>query len=241
MNQTDGKWRFIYVNAAGQIIGSVKYATLQQMAIMDLNHGKIPPVTPGAVSASSLAGGGNVLGSSGLGSNLTTQNGLQLGGSTATGTSGTGTSGASNTSGANSDSGLIENPLAALKPTGPVDGPVPGAFLTGVGGVTDAKSLIVYHGGKKYLDWEFIWNPIEDQARAMQAQGNGAPGAAGGLIPGLTNLPGLPTGLTGTGTSPTGTPATPGTPPGTAPTAPAQPTNPAPQPNPNTPQQNSDQ
>jgi hypothetical protein len=236
VNQTDGKWRFIYVNAAGQIIGSVKYATLQQMAIMDLNHGKIPPVTPGAVSASTLAGGSNALGSSGLGSNLTTQNGLQLGGSTTAGASSTPTtSGTSSTSGASSDSGQLENPLAALKPTGPVDGPVPGAFLTGVGGVTDAKSLIVYHGGKKYLDWEFIWNPIEDQARAMQAQANGA---AGGLISGLTNLPGLPTGLTGTGTSPTGTPATP---PGATPTAPAQPTNPAPQPNPNTPQQNSDQ
>ncbi len=37
-------WRFIYVNAAGQIIGSVRYATLQQMAIMDMNGGKIPGV-----------------------------------------------------------------------------------------------------------------------------------------------------------------------------------------------------
>lgn len=240
MNQTDGKWRFIYVNAAGQIIGSVKYATLQQMAIMDLNHGKIPPVTPGAVSASSLAAGSNALGSSspgssglgtsGLGSNLSTQSGLQFGGSSALGASST--SGAASSS---SDSGQLENPLAALKPTGPVDGPVPGAFLTGVGGVTETKSLIVYHGGKKYLDWEFIWNPIEDQARAMQAQGNGA---QGGLLPGMTNLPGLPTGLTGT--SPAGAAGTSATP-GTSPTAPAQTANPAPQPNPNTPGQNSDQ
>src|SRR5271154_4724547 len=38
----DGAWRLIYVNASGQIIGSVRYATLQQMAIMDLNGGKIP-------------------------------------------------------------------------------------------------------------------------------------------------------------------------------------------------------
>jgi hypothetical protein len=206
MNKTDGSWRFIYVNAAGQIIGSVKYASLQQMAIMDLNHGKIPPVTAGAVSASSLAAG----------SNPSTQNGLQ-----------------SATSSANSDSGQIENPLAALKPTGPVDGPVPGAFLTGVGGKTDAKSLIVYHGGKKYLDWEFIWNPIEDQARAMQAQASGSQGGApGALLPGMTNMPGLPSGLTGTGAA--GAAGTPGTPPTTSPTAPAQPS-------PNAPQQNSDQ
>lgn len=240
MNKTDGSWRFIYVNAAGQIIGSVKYATLQQMAIMDLNHGKIPPVTPGAVSASSLAAGSNAPASGGLGSNLSTQNGLQLGASNALGASGTlGTSTTSGPSSASGDSGQLQNPLAALKPTGPVDGPVPGAFLTGVAGKTDAKSLIVYHGGKKYLDWEFIWNPIEDQARAMQAQANGA---QGGLLPGMTNLPGLPTGLTGTGTSPTGTSAMPpATSPSTSPNGPAQPSNPAPQPSPDTPQQNSDQ
>src|SRR5208282_3741629 len=38
----DGKWRFIYTNATGQIIGSVRYATMQQMAILDLNGGIIP-------------------------------------------------------------------------------------------------------------------------------------------------------------------------------------------------------
>ena len=30
-NSADGSWRFIYVNAAGQIIGSTKYANLQQI------------------------------------------------------------------------------------------------------------------------------------------------------------------------------------------------------------------
>ena len=40
-------WRFIYVNAAGQIIGSVRYATLQQMAILDMNGGKIPGLKQG--------------------------------------------------------------------------------------------------------------------------------------------------------------------------------------------------
>ncbi|MGH9739796.1 MAG: hypothetical protein ACRD4X_14605 [Candidatus Acidiferrales bacterium] len=191
MNKTDGSWRFIYVNAAGQIIGSVKYATLQQMAIMDLNHGKIPPVTAGAVSASSLAYG---IGQSAHGSQ-------------------------SQQSGTSDTLGQPENPLAALKPTGPVDGPVLGAFLTGVGGKTDAKSLIVYKGGKKYLDWEFIWNPIEDQARAMQQQ----TGGANGLLPGMTNLPGLPSGLSGPGTAPAaGTGAT-GTPPSTSATPPGNP------------------
>ena len=57
-NPADGSWRFIYVNAAGQIIGSTKYANLQQMALMDANGGQLPAV-PGApgqpgVPASSL-------------------------------------------------------------------------------------------------------------------------------------------------------------------------------------------
>jgi hypothetical protein len=190
MNKTDGTWRFIYVNSAGQIIGSVKYATLQQMAILDLNHGKIPKVLPGAVTAAGLAAQ----------------------------SSNTGNQQSSSSSGL----GQPENPLANLKPTGPVDGPVVGAFLTGVAGKTDAKSLIVYKGGKKYLDWEFIWNPIEDQARAMQQQ---ASGSSGGLLPGLTNLPGLPIGLTGPSTSPAGPSQTPSTPAGAQPSQNSPPQN----------------
>jgi hypothetical protein len=206
MNKTDGSWRFIYVNAAGQIIGSVKYATLQQMAILDLNHGKIPPVMPGAVSASSLASANS----------QSKQKDSKTGES--------------------NQLGQPENPLAALKPTGPVDGPVVGAFLTGVGGKTDAKSLIVYKGGKKYRDWEFIWNPIEDQARAMQQQ---AGGASNGLLPGISNLPGLPSGLTGT--SPSGNPGSSGTPPSTSPAAPGAPANPTGAQPPGSPPQNAPQ
>ncbi len=55
MNQPDGAWRMIYVNAAGQIIGSVKYATLQQMALMDMNGGKLP-VAPGEAQPGAPAG-----------------------------------------------------------------------------------------------------------------------------------------------------------------------------------------
>jgi hypothetical protein len=58
--------------------------------------------------------------------------------------------------------------LAALKPTGPVDGPVLGGFLTGVASTVDKPSIRVYNGGKKYNQWEFIWNPVEDQAKAVQ-------------------------------------------------------------------------
>ena len=34
MNTEDGSWRFIYVSATGQLIGSVRYHSLQEMALM---------------------------------------------------------------------------------------------------------------------------------------------------------------------------------------------------------------
>src|SRR5580692_690949 len=66
-NQADGSWRFIYVNAAGQIIDSTKYANLQQMALLDANGGQLPTI-PGApgqlgVPASSLGDPNNNLNS----------------------------------------------------------------------------------------------------------------------------------------------------------------------------------
>jgi hypothetical protein len=63
MDPSGGAWRFIYVNQAGQIIGSTKFATLQQMALLDLNGGAMPanqqiPGQPGVpVSALSNSGG----------------------------------------------------------------------------------------------------------------------------------------------------------------------------------------
>jgi len=48
-----------------------------------------------------------------------------------------------------------------------------GAFITGVCSKVDRPSVKIYHGGKKYNQWEFIWNPLEDQAQAMQQGLNG--------------------------------------------------------------------
>ena len=62
MDPGEGAWRFIYVNQAGQIIGSTKFANLQQMALLDLNGGVMPgtqqiPGQPGTpVSALSNSG-----------------------------------------------------------------------------------------------------------------------------------------------------------------------------------------
>lgn len=249
-NPADGSWRFIYVNAAGQIIGSTKYANLQQMALMDANGGQLPGV-PGApgqpgVPASSLGDANN---------NLNSQPGQTASGESGTDTAnqpGAGTSGNPPADGQNPPPPNGQNPqnptagpigqnplgnqnplaplqaglgqggavtqaslaaMALLKPTGPVDGPVLGAFLTGVACKQDVPSLKSYHGGKKYINWEFIWNPLEDAAAAMQQQAGNA--GANGIGQNVNSAFG------GSG-SLNGNPA-PQTPP------PAQPTNPSPQ------------
>ena len=362
MNQKDGSWRFIYVNAAGQVIGSVRYATLQQMVLIDQYAGLIPNPTAGlglpgqpglgqpglGVSAASLAGGSsggaanaqqtqlkNVLaailnpgdtgtdtengaqplqsqqnaseptapptgmgpGPIGMGPGPTSasngsdgqtpnpangilpangqlpagisadqisqyvQNGQlppgitvdqvaqyiqnvqlppgvtqqqvmqyvqnlqtaqvplnsdnsqnpqnpaqpgQPGFGTTPGQPGFGTSpgqpgfGSSSspsgnlTFGTPSQDPLALNPLLQLKPTGAVEGPVLGAFFTGVGCTTDVKSVKYYRRGKKYKEWEFIWNPLEDALVAAQQPGGGQQGA-----PGLGQASGTPGGLGG--------------------------------------------
>jgi hypothetical protein len=174
MNREDGSWRLIYVNAAGQIIGSVRYATLQQMALLDLNGGSLPPAQQGAapgqfgLPVTSLA-------SEPSAPSVQKAQDVQQPVGTAAGNQPT-------------------NPLAQLKPTGPVSGPVLGAFIDGVGSTVDKSSLKVYKTGKKYKDWEFIWNPLEDQAAALQQ----------GLTPGQQNQPGQPGQPIGTGAAGTG-------------------------------------
>ena len=239
-NPADGSWRFIYVNAAGQIIGSTRYANLQQMALMDANGGQLPTLqgqpgqlgqsvaslsdsnsssqanTPAAIAA---LGNPNGLPSTSTSSSTSgsdtpgnpppdTQNSQPPTGQTPPNQSGpqnpqnpsSSPFGGSNLGNGQSTTGLAPGGLAPgglsvdpatlaamalLKPTGPVDGPVLGGFLTGVACTQDARSLKFYHGGKKYIDWEFIWNPLEDAAAAMQQQLSGASGSTAGSTPGL--------------------------------------------------------
>jgi hypothetical protein len=240
-NSADGSWRFIYVNAAGQIIGSTRYANLQQMALMDANGGQLPtlpgqpgqPGQPGvpvssladassgsqATTAAQVAALGNPNGAAAAqnpGSNgpdvspnpppdgqnpqpsppQTSPNpaGPQNPQNPSTNPFGPNNLGIGQTNGQGLPSlapgGLAVDPatlaaMALLKPTGPVDGPVLGGFLTGVACTQDASSLKYYHGGKKYINWEFIWNPLEDAAAAMQQQMGGAAGGAAGSSLGL--------------------------------------------------------
>ena len=190
LNRADGSWRLIYTNATGQIIGSVRYATMQQMALMDLNGGKLPTPTAGVTSGASAAP--NTATGATPTSTPTTDTPSQ--GQPPAQTNTNSPFGAPpTTAGANGQAmGLLgglnqgANLSPSLEPTGPVDGPVFGAFLAGVAGGNhyDGTSVKVYKGGKTYQQWEFIWNPLEDQARALQ---NGlAP------QPGLGQQPGLP-------------------------------------------------
>jgi hypothetical protein len=114
--------------------------------------------------------------------------------------------------GSSSQGSLGLSPLLAMKPTGPVDSPVLGAFFTGVACTTDTKGVKVYRRAKKYKDWEFIWNPLEDALAAAQQPGGGQ---QGGLLPGqagatpggssLTNSFGSSSGISiGSGTSGSG-------------------------------------
>jgi len=222
MDTADGSWRFIYVNAAGQIIGSTRYASLQQMMLIDnpqMQNLTFPQLGVSAASLASQSAGGM------FGSGLTPTVGPAgpntgvppgpPGGNAPTGnptdnsnsqspTSPTdqSSSSTSNSNPASSSSpfssgpaGLsgqsgfslgpsslgssdqpLQNPILAQKPTGPVDGPVLGAFLTGVASKVDSPSQKWLHHAKKYNEWEFIWNPLEDQAAALQNQtGGGIP------------------------------------------------------------------
>jgi hypothetical protein len=238
-NPADGSWRFIYVNAAGQLIGSTKYANLQQMALMDANGGQLPTLQgqPGQLgqsvaSLSDSSSGAQTANTPAAIAALGNPNGVPNPSSSST--SGSDTSGnpppdsqnpnpqqpptgqtspvpsspqnpSGNPLGVSNlgnglnmtgvpPGGLLVDPatlaaMALLKPTGPVDGPVLGGFLTGVACTQDARSLKFYHGGKKYIDWEFIWNPLEDAAAAMQQQMGGATGGANGLPGGTMGLP----------------------------------------------------
>jgi hypothetical protein len=317
MNKTDGTWRFIYVNAAGQITGSVRYATLQQMVLIDQYAGMLPGAAttapmPGqmGVSAASLVSGGssgansqqlqgvlagilssvpsNTDTSNGVGSSQgTSQSGtpgqtpdqsngqlpppanvpssgnisptpdqvaqfvqsgqlppgitqdmvtayLQTGqlppgitqdqvnqftqnlqnpqgqqnpqtpdssqnpqnptqsGQSSFGPTPSGQPGSLSFGSSSSQSGQLAaaiNPLLLLKPTGPVDGPVLGGFLTGVACTTDIKSIKVYRRGKKYQEWEFIWNPLEDAVASAQQ----VMGAPQGALPGQSSGAGFGT------------------------------------------------
>jgi hypothetical protein len=134
MNTADGSWRLIYVAPTGQLIGSVHFRTLQEMAVAYAFSGQ------GGGSASAMA--------------------TQLFGQP----TGTGVVGQPAGLGATSQSqsqGISSSAQPA--PVGnlaAVDGPVFGGSVIGVAGKEKQTSIRVYQGGTTYFEWEFIWNPV---------------------------------------------------------------------------------
>jgi len=182
MNKEDGSWRFIYVTPTGQLIGSVRYTSLQQMAFLDRQRqlgiatgtpaaggsagipgattdnssGQLPSQPPGQPSAQQ-----GVLGGSGVApGNMPVPPGLSISAvqngqpQNASGSLGApGGQGLQAQTGTNSGMNVNESSDSS--------GPVIGGFIIGVAGKSDNSSIKVYKGGVTYKQWEFIFNPLE--------------------------------------------------------------------------------
>lgn len=196
MNKDDGAWRLIYVTPAGQLIGSVRYITLQQMALVDRarimgmqlgqgagggngpdNSSSAPSGTdeqnqnPSPPGAPPGAGG-----SSGAASQ--SQPGQQANGSPAV------------TPGQPASSGLMQQPVppgGQIQEAESSDQQVIGGFIVGVASKINRPSLKVYNGGTTYKQWEFIYNPLEQ----VQTFG-GTPISIGAPTPGQPQAPPIP-------------------------------------------------
>lgn len=184
MNTKDGTWRFIYVTPSGQLIGSVQYVSLQQMAFLDQQRRMGLSVGP----ASGTAGTDT--------SDNETQPGTATGGTNSPNMNSTNSAfgqssgsvqvapqfpgqtpqqyllqqqgspslfGQQSQGGANSSGGLsVQESSGSTDANGPdANGQVIGGFIIGVAGTDDKPSIKVYKGGATYKRWEFIFNPLE--------------------------------------------------------------------------------
>ena len=187
----DADWRFIYVAPSGQLTGSVRYHTLQEMAATRAAGRTRPvwrrclagrlPAQGGGRAGAPAAGAGR--GDAGAGAVTGARGGpaAGAGGGAATAQSSDGLQPAG--------SGPTPVPLQA------VDGPVFGASLIGVASKVKKDSLLVYQGKDTYFEWEFIWNPLLGRGPGGT---QGVPLAPGSVPAGT----GAPTGTMGTGNPP---------------------------------------
>ena len=187
MNSSDGSWRLIYVTPSGQLVGSVHFHNLQEMAVAAAFAGQLPGNVAGL--AGQLFGQvnqtpniGPQLGTTGQ---LSQQNGAQPG---------------QPGSGQNSQNSIVSSTQPA--PLEATDSPVFGGSVIGVASKVKQRSIMVYQGGKTYFDWEFIWNPLMNggaPGQQIAVPGLNVPGQTGAapspaaLAPGAngtTNVPG---------------------------------------------------
>lgn len=156
MNPVDGSWRLIYVGPAGQLIGSVK----QNQGRLNLpgaggaatpGVGQFGTTPPQPLATLQYPPGGQRPPS--LGTQPSTSGGQPTSPDQGAG------SGQPDTSGSNS------NPQAIIQaaPT-----TIIGGRIIGVGCKSDKKSIMVYDKGKRYLEWEFYWDPLKDVIQVGQ-------------------------------------------------------------------------
>ncbi|HEV2315590.1 MAG TPA: hypothetical protein VGR94_09815 [Candidatus Acidoferrales bacterium] len=187
MNKEDGSWRFIYVTPTGQLIGSVRYTSLQQMAFLDKQRqlgiatgtpaadvpgaatdnstGQPPLQPPGQSSAQRGVLGGSGVASGNLpvppgSSSSAVQDGQPQSASGAPGAPG-GQQPVQPTFSLGLQTQTGTNPGMSVNESSDSSGPVMGGFIIGVAGKSDKSSIKVYKGGVTYKQWEFIFNPLE--------------------------------------------------------------------------------
>lgn len=187
MNTADGAWRFIYITPAGQLVGSVRYTSLAQMALAERNGGVVPTVTVPGMPGGSAAGGS---GSMTAGESQNTQNpGTNLpnapGNQSENPSENPDNTGQGAPNQANpapqpfgSQPGAITGLSPASQQPQPLStsGPVFGGSIIGVGSTAERASLKIYKGGKRYKQWEFIYNPLAQLTTGQPGQ-VGIPGA----------------------------------------------------------------
>jgi hypothetical protein len=194
VNTAGEDWRIIYVAPSGQLTGSVRYRSLQEMAA----------ALGGAQNSASLAAlfGGPGAGRGGA------PPAAQPGAGPGRGIGPAAPPGGLQEPGAGRGAAAEVPEPGGAQPLGPlgqpteqalleaVDGPVLGASMIGIASKVKRTSLLVYQGRDSYFDWEFIWNPLlggVGAAPGVQEPGAGgaaAPGRIGPGQPGATGEPG---------------------------------------------------
>src|SRR5437899_2561506 len=154
MNSSDGSWRLIYVTPSGQLVGSVHFHNLQEMAVAAAFAGQLPGNVAGL--ASQLFGQVNpsLNGSSQFGAAAqpgapSQQGGLQPGqaGGQQPGLSGQSSFGS-----------MLSSTQPA--PLEAVDSPVFGGSVIGVASKVKKSSITVYQAGHTCRAWDFLWDHL---------------------------------------------------------------------------------
>jgi hypothetical protein len=143
MNQEDGTWRFIYVGAAGQLIGSLKPP--QNLQLPQSTVPGAPANPTGGTGAPPQPGMNGQPGQTG------NQPGGSPTGTNSPGTTGTPVSADQGDAGSNPQQGSSSDTTTII-----------GGNIIGVGSKVNKRSIIVYEKAKNYRLFEFIWDPSKD-------------------------------------------------------------------------------